>query len=94
MRKLLITLLSIELLGAIIFGQGGFLHRKDFDRTFFAWYQNRTPENQAELDRQRRLNELWRWEFSGIVFIGMATITFLGAGAYRHLRKRDAHLSV
>jgi hypothetical protein len=91
MRKLLIILLSMELVIAILCGQLGFLHRRDFDRAFVAWYHNRTIENQAELDRRKRLNELSRWEFSGIVFGGTATITLLGAGVYRHLRRRAVH---
>jgi len=92
MRKALIILLSAELVAAIIVGQGSSLHRKDFDRAFFAWYQNRTPENQAQLDRQRRLNELSRWELSGVVFGGLAAITLLGAGAYGYFRKKKVHL--
>ena len=49
-RKLLIILLAVELVIAIFVGQNGLLHRRNFDRAFFAWYQNRTPENQADLD--------------------------------------------
>ena len=94
MRKPLAILLSVEVVLAIIFGQVGLFHRKDFDRAFFAWHENRTPENQAELDRQRRLNELARWEFSGITFGGMAAITLLGAGAYRLCRHQRTPSSV
>lgn len=91
MRKLLITLLSVELLVAVLFGQGGFLHRRVFDQAFFAWHENPTPENRLELDRQRHINELHRWGFSAVAFGGMAAVTLLGDYAYRR-RRRSAQL--
>jgi hypothetical protein len=82
MSKLLVIVLSVELLIAVLFGQGGFLHRQDFDRAFFAWHQNPTPECKFELDRQRHINELYRWGFSAVAFGGMALVTLLAAYAY------------
>ena len=82
MKKLFVVLFSVELLVAILFGQGGFLHRHDFDRAFFAWHKNPTPESRLELDRQRRINELYRWGFSGVALGGMVVVTLLGSCAY------------
>ena len=77
MSKLLVIVLWFELLIAVFFGQVGFLHRRDFDRAFFAWYQNPTSVNKLELDRQRHINELHRWGFSAVAFGGMAIVTLL-----------------
>ena len=82
MSKLLAIVLTLELLIAVFFGQGGFLHRRDFDRAFFAWYQNPTPESKFELDRQKHINELHRRGFSAVAFGGMATVTLLAAYTY------------
>jgi len=82
MRKLLVILLSVELLVAILFGQSGFLHRKDFDRAFFTWHKNPTPESRAEVDRQRHISELHRLGFSAVAFGGMAIVTLLAVYAY------------
>ena len=82
MSKLLVIVLAVELLIAVLFGQGGFLHRRDFDRAFFAWHQNPTPENKMELDRQRDINEVYRWGFSAVAFGGMALLTLLAVYAY------------
>lgn len=91
MRRLLLILLSAELLIAILLGQGGFLRRHDFDRAFFAWHQSPTPDNRMELDRQRRLNEWYRWGFSAVAFGGMAMVTLLGVYVFhrRHPGKRN-----
>jgi len=89
MSKLLVIVLSGELLIAVLFGQVGFLHRRDFNRAFFAWHQNPTPESKFELDRQRHINELYRWGFSAVAFGGMAIVTLLGPYTYNR-RHRSA----
>ncbi len=89
MSKLLVIVLSVELLIAVLFGQGGFLHRQDFDRAFFTWHQNPTPESKFELDRQRHINELYRWGLSAVAFGGMAIVTLLAAYTYNR-RYRSA----
>jgi hypothetical protein len=82
MSKLLVIVLSGELLIAVLFGQVGFLNRRDFNRAFFAWHQNPTTESKLELDRQRHINELYRWGFSAVAFGGMAIVTLLAAYTY------------
>jgi hypothetical protein len=82
MSKLLVIVLTLELLIAVFFGQGGFVRRRDFDRAFFAWYQNPTPENKSELDRQRHINDLHRLGFSAVAFGGIAIATLLAAYTY------------
>ena len=89
MRKLLVILLSVELMASVFLSQVGFLHRRDFDRAWFAWHQNPTPENRLELDRQRHLNELHRWGFSGVAFGGMAIVTLLAVYAYNRYHRRE-----
>jgi hypothetical protein len=81
MRKLL-SILSAELLVALLLGQWGFLHRKDFDRAFFAHLKNPTPETGLELDKQNRINEVHRLAISAVAFSGMATVTFIALHAY------------
>jgi hypothetical protein len=82
MSKLLIVL-WFELLIAVLFGQGGFLYRRDFNHAVFAWHQNPTPETKLELDRQRHINELYRWRFSAVAFGGMAIVTLLAGYTYK-----------
>lgn len=83
MRKVLFIVLTVELLVAVVCGQAGYLHRHNLDRAFVAWHQHPTPESRMELDRQKRLNELYRWGFSAVAFGGMAALTLLGAYGYR-----------
>jgi hypothetical protein len=92
MSKLLVILLTVELLIAVLFGQGGFLHRRDFDRAFFAWHQNPTPESRLELDRQRHINELHRWGFSAVAFGGMAVVTLLAVYAYNRRHRSEPNI--
>jgi hypothetical protein len=89
MRRLLAMLLLLELAIALIPGHGGFIHRRDFDQAFFAYYQNPTRQNRVELNRQRRLNELARLEDSAVAFGGLAAVTLVAVAARAHfLRKR------
>jgi len=87
MRKLLVILLSVELLVAIVLGQIGALHRRDFDRAFFAWHENPTLESRKELDRQKQINVLYDLGFSAVVFGGMVIVTLLAV--YAHNRHRS-----
>ncbi len=89
MRKLLVVLLSVELLVSILLSQVGLLHRRDFDRAWFAWHQNQTPENRLELDRQRRINVLYGCGFSAVVFGGMAIATLLAMYAYNRRHRNE-----
>ena len=87
MKKWLVILLAFELLIAIHFGHGGFLHRRNYDRAFFTWYQNPTPESKLELDRQKHINELYRWGFSAVAFGGMAVVTLLVVYVYKRRQR-------
>ena len=88
--KALIILLSAELVFAIFIGQTAFLHRRDFDRAFFTWYKNQTPTHRLEVERQRGINELHRWNMSAVAFATMAAPTLLGFYAIRRRRKKTA----
>ena len=90
MRKPIVILLIVELVTAIILGQVGHVYRRDFARAFVTWYKDRSPENQMELDRQKRLTQLSRWEFSGVMFGCMAAVTFLCVGLHRHHKDKQA----
>ena len=91
MKKLVILLLSVELLLAILLGQcGSMWHRRDFDQAFFVWYKNPTPESRAELDRQRHINTLCDLGLSAIAFGGMATVTLLAVYFYSRLHRSMA----
>jgi len=85
MKKLLIILLSGELLVAIVLGQSGTLHRREFNRAFSSWYENPTPENRAELERQKHINVLHDLGFSAVTFCVMAVVTLLALYAYNRL---------
>ncbi len=87
MRRLLIILLSVELLVAILLGQCGTLHRRDFNLAFSSWYKNPTPENRAELDRQRHINVLCDLGISAVAFGSMAVVTLLAYYAVNRLSR-------
>ena len=96
MKKLLLILLSVELLVALVLGQCGILHRQDFARAFFSWHENPTPENQAELNRQKHINTLYDLGFSAVAFGGMAVVTWLALYAYsrRHHASQTREISL
>jgi hypothetical protein len=77
MRKSLLVLLAIEFVVAFALGQAGTLRRSGFDHAFMEWYQHPTAETRQELDRQKRITELWLLGFSGVVFAGLAGSTIL-----------------
>lgn len=89
MSKLLVILLTVELLAAFSLGRVIFLHRRDFERAFFTWHQHPTPESRLELDRQRHFNELHRLGFSAVVFGGMAVVTLLAVYAYNRRHRSE-----
>jgi uncharacterized protein YceK len=86
MRRFLIILLSVELLVAILLGQcGSIIHRRDSNQAFSSWYENPTPENRAELDRQRHINVLYDLGISAVAFGSMAVVTLLAYYAVNRL---------
>jgi hypothetical protein len=75
MRKPLVILLIVELVLAVALGQMGFIHRSEFDRAFMDWHQHRTVETRQAFERQKRITELERWGFSGVLFAVLAGTT-------------------
>jgi hypothetical protein len=96
MKKLLLILLSVELLVALVLGQCGTLHRHDFDQAFFSRHENPTPESQAELDRQKHINVLYDLGFSAVAFGSMAVVTWLALYEYsrRHRGSQAGEVSL
>jgi len=74
-RKSLVILLIVELVLAVALGQAGTIHRREFDRAWWEWRQHPTNETREAFERQRRINEVWRLGFSGVVFSVLAGAT-------------------
>ena len=76
MRKSLRILLFVELLVAVALGQVGHIDRPAMARAFLEWRQHPSDETRGEFERQKRITELVRWGFSGVVFVvlGGATV--------------------
>jgi hypothetical protein len=55
------------------------IHRRDFDKAFTTWLRDRTPQNEAALEVERRKNEMIHIEDS--VVIALAVVV-LGSGIY------------
>ena len=83
-------LLLAEFAFALVFGNAGLLHRKDFDHAFMENYRHPSVAAQAELHHQQILNELCRLEISGLAFACLASVTIGGA----FLRSRERNKSV
>ena len=63
------------------------IHRGDFDRAFTTWFQERTPQNEAALEVERRKNEMIYIEDSAVIALA---VVVLGSGVARLVRrKRD-----
>jgi len=56
-----------------------FLHRREFDRAFTAYYRNPTPENSEALRAQQRINDYISLSFDGV---GALALTTCGCGIY------------
>ena len=77
MRKPLVVLLLIELVAAIVLGQVATMHRSQLDQAFMEWRQHPTTESGQAFVRQKRITEIQRWAFSGVVFALLAAVTAL-----------------
>jgi hypothetical protein len=55
------------------------IHRRDFDRAFFAWLHDRTPQNEAVLRSEQRKNEMIKFADTAVIALVFVT---LGAGIY------------
>ena len=76
MRKRLLIWLFVELLVAVALGQIGHMDNPAMARAFLEWRQHASSETREEFERQKRITELERWGFSGVVFaaLGGATV--------------------
>jgi hypothetical protein len=77
MRKPLLVLFGLELLVAVALGQIGHVDQPETARAFLEWRQNPTPETRKAFERQRRIMEIYRWGFTGVVFAVLAGTTVL-----------------
>jgi hypothetical protein len=77
MRKALLVLLGLELLVAVALGQIAHVDNSAMARSFLEWRQNPTPETHQAFERQRRITEIYRWGFTGVVFVVLAGATIL-----------------
>jgi hypothetical protein len=59
------------------------IHRRDFDRAFFTWWRNRTPQNEAALRVEQNKNEIIHLQDSaGIALV----VVIIGFGTYNIAR--------
>src|SRR5260370_21575254 len=56
-----------------------YIHRRDFDRAFFAWFHDRTPQNEAVLRSEQRKNEMIKLVDTAVIALVFVT---LGSGMY------------
>ena len=59
------------------------IHRRDFDRVFFTWWKNRTPENEAALRVEQRKNEIIHLRDSALI---AAFVVVIVGGIYKVVR--------
>ena len=77
MRKTLVILLVIEFLVAFTLGQVATIRSSRLDRAWLESQQSPTTDTHERFERQRRITELQRWGFSGVLFAVMAAATML-----------------
>src|SRR5437773_10512403 len=77
MRKTLVILLVIEFLAAFTLGQVATVRSRRLDRAWFESQQRPTTDTRERFERQRRITELQRWGFSGVLFAVIAGATIL-----------------
>jgi hypothetical protein len=53
-----------------------FLHRRDFDRAFMAYYRNPTPENSDALRAQQRINDYINLSFNGVAALALTSCDY------------------
>jgi hypothetical protein len=59
------------------------IHRRDFDRAFFTWFKNRTPENEAALRAEQHKNEIIRLQDSAVIAL---VVVIIAGGTYKVIR--------
>jgi len=78
-RFLLIFLVAFTFVSLV----PSFLHRRDFDRAFTAYYKNPTPENSEALRAQQRINDFINLSFDGVGALALTTCCY---GIYALIR--------
>jgi hypothetical protein len=58
-------------------------HRRDFDRAFFTWFKNRTPQNEAALRAEQHKNEIIRLQDSAVIAL---VVVVIAGGTYIMVR--------
>ena len=92
MKKFIAIVLLAELIIACFAGNSTFVwHHLLFRRqahlgAFMQLLDNQTPETRAELDRQNRITELYKFGLSALAFGAMAGPTLLAARAWNRNR--------
>jgi hypothetical protein len=59
------------------------IHRRDFDRAFFTWFKNRTPQNEAALRAEQHKNEIIRLQDSAVIAL---VVVVIAGGTYMIVR--------
>lgn len=59
------------------------IHRRDFDRAFFTWFKDRTPQNEAALRAEQNKNGIIHLQDSAIIALAVLVIA---GGAYKVVR--------
>ena len=75
MKKSLAVLLAVEFVVAVVLGQVGHVKSSSLDRAWFAWYKHPTTETREAFEHEKRIVELERLGFSGVVFVMLAGAT-------------------
>jgi hypothetical protein len=67
-----------------------FIHRREFDQAFSAWYKNPAPENASAFRAEQHKNEIIHLEDSAMGALLLLTVSF---GIYEGLRIGKHYLS-
>ena len=59
------------------------IHRRDFDRAFFTWWKNRTPDNEAVLRAEQHKNQIIRLRDSATIAL---LVVVIAGGTYKVVR--------
>jgi hypothetical protein len=79
-KKLLLRFLAIYAIAfVLVYLIPEYIHRRDFDRAFDAWFQDRTPQNEAALQVEQHKNEIIKLTDSTVIALVFAA---LGSGIY------------
>jgi len=86
MKTLIAIMLVAELLVAVFIFAPFCVLRDQQLRAFRAWHDTPTPETRAELEKQSRITELYRFGVPAIAFCVMGSATLLVARSWKRAR--------